>query len=135
MGSVSIVGRPRIGSVSIHARPQFWGRFCSGMMLVQRGTANGMRCMRWDNDFGAARAHSAGLRAVPLPRVWQAVQRTNWWIPQSYPVSVRRHRARCLLAIALQAEPTRSTGDVPSPRYRIHLRGGSGLGGEAYAAA
>ena len=34
------------------------------------------------------------------------------------PMSSRR----CLLETALQTEPARSAGDVPSPRYRIHLK-------------
>jgi hypothetical protein len=43
------------GSVSVHARPQFRGRFCPGMIAPGRGSkADGMRCMRWGSDFGAA---------------------------------------------------------------------------------
>jgi hypothetical protein len=57
-----------------------------------------------------------------MPRLWQAVQRTKWWVPESHPVSVRCHRARCLLATALQAESTRSAGNVPSPRCDSYPR-------------
>ena len=43
------------GSVSVHARSQFRGRFCSGMMAPGRGSkADGMRRVRWGSDFGAA---------------------------------------------------------------------------------
>src|SRR5215472_276870 len=35
----------------------------------------------------------------------------------------------------LRYKLSRSAGDVPSPRYRIYLRGGSGLGGETDAVA
>jgi hypothetical protein len=42
-------------SVSVHARSQFRGRFCSGMIAPGGGSkAGGMRRMRWGSDFGAA---------------------------------------------------------------------------------
>ena len=43
------------GSVSVHARRQFRGRFCWGMVAPGRGsTSDGMRRLRWGSDFGAA---------------------------------------------------------------------------------
>jgi hypothetical protein len=44
----------RGGSVSVHARPQFRGRFCPGMIAPGGGSkADGMRRMRRGGDFGA----------------------------------------------------------------------------------
>ena len=43
------------GSVSVHARWQFRGRFRPGMIAPgRRSKADGMRRMRWGSDFGAA---------------------------------------------------------------------------------
>ncbi len=44
------------------------GRFCSSMIAPGRWrTADGLPRMRWGSNCGAARAHRAGLPAVPLP--------------------------------------------------------------------
>src|SRR3954471_8853675 len=61
---------------------------------------------------GAARAHRPGLSPVPLPRMRQAVQRAQRHSAEPDPVSVRRHRPRSALALALQARPAGSARDV-----------------------
>ena len=70
------------------------GNFADGSVghgSSRRGsTSDGMRRMQWGSDFGQAPLHRAGLPAVPLPRLWQAAQRTNWWVPNraQYPSDV-----------------------------------------------
>src|SRR3954467_8221997 len=80
---------------------------------------NAVLGMRIGSCDGATRAHRPGLPPVPLPHMWQAVQRALRHPAESDPVSVRCHRPRGALALALQAEPTRSARDVRPARHRV----------------
>src|SRR3954470_13752124 len=56
--------------------------------------------MRIGSRDGATRAHGPGLSPVPLPRLWQAVQRALRHPAEPDPVSLRCHRPRGALALA-----------------------------------
>src|SRR3954469_16398310 len=90
--------------------------------LLQRGVdEDAVLGMQVAGCHGATRAHRPGLSEVPLPPMRQAVQRALWHLAEPDPVSVRWHRPRGALALALQAEPTRSARDVRSARHRVQL--------------
>src|SRR3954462_9922969 len=82
---------------------------------------NAVLGMRIGSCDGATRAHRPGLSPVPLPHMWQAVQRALRHPAESDPVSVRCHRARGALALALQAGPARSARDVCRAWHRVQL--------------
>src|SRR5215207_5876681 len=67
----------------------------------------------------ATRAHRSGLPPVPLPSLRQAVQRALRHSAEPDAVSLRRHRPRGALALALQAEPARPARDVRGARHRV----------------
>jgi len=70
-------------------------------------SASGSNSKQPDRAASSIAASACPCRQIATEpsRLRQAVQRTNWRVPQSHPVSVRCHRARCLLAPALQAQP------------------------------
>src|SRR5215207_4789130 len=70
---------------------------------------------------GAARAHRPGLSSVPLPRLWQAVQRALRHPAEPDAIPVRRYRARGALAPALQARPAGPARDVRPAWHRVQL--------------
>src|SRR3954453_13865370 len=80
---------------------------------------DGVHWVRVEGGNGAARAHSAGLPALSMPDLRQAVQRTLRHGAEPDAVSLRRDRAPGALAPALQAEPARPARDVRRARYRI----------------
>src|SRR5215203_4466792 len=69
----------------------------------------------------AIRAHRSGLSPVPLPSLRQAVQRALRHSAEPDAVSLRRHRARGALALALQAEPEGPARDVRHAWHRVQL--------------
>src|SRR5215212_4776632 len=75
--------------------------------------------MRVGSCDRAARAHRPGLSPVPLPRLWQAVQRAQRRCAEPDPVSLRCHRPRGALALALQTGPARPARDVRRARPRV----------------
>src|SRR5215217_564582 len=71
-----------VGSVSFRASwvPDWWpARPRIGFGLVERGPGawHGLRRLRLRRHLGAAGPHGAGLPALPLPRLWAAVQRAQ----------------------------------------------------------
>src|SRR3954451_13614887 len=82
---------------------------------------NAVLGMRIGSRDRATRARRPGLPPVPLPRVWQAVQRAQRRCAEPGAIPLRYHRPRGALAPALQAEPPRSARDVRRARHRVQL--------------
>jgi hypothetical protein len=74
------------------------------MIRLVGGSGNAVHRVRRGGDFRTAGADRAGLPAIQVPRLWQAIQRTEWRNSEPGPVPIRRDRARGLLASPLQAE-------------------------------
>src|SRR3954453_18628959 len=77
--------------------------------------------MRVGSRDGATRAHRPGLSPVPLPCMWQAVQRALRHPAEPDAIPLRCHRPRGALAPALQARPARPARDVRPARHRVQL--------------
>src|SRR3954462_14922611 len=93
------------------SRQRLWptrARLGIGPLLTKGADEDAVLGMRVGSCDGATRAHRPGLSPVPLPCLWQAVQCALRHPAEPDPVSVRCHRPRGALALALQTGPAGS---------------------------